>query len=256
MYNVVFYTASVVFVVCIYCTFTYYTHYDSLTIPLSISQWSYTKNILTASVYGIQDSHIHNPHDIYMDIVMVNNDRLLLVRTMTLHFKTIVGDFVRIVHMYPHSHIVWWASKGILFWWSIFSSHEYTTNRHLLLSNVYFPNIMTPLSHSIRNTTQMHPNLYCEPSPCNTPSLVEFQHVNTLVSLGQLEIQNAPDGIWPDIVNIDIVLVPTFSRGIHSLIRKHPLCMFIITYTITSMYILITTVFIINKAYSYIKSVK
>jgi hypothetical protein len=217
-----------------YCTYTYYTHYDILTIPVSISNWSSTVDTLNGTIFGIHEMYSKQPHDMFLDIQIINNEHLMTVRTMTVTIKTLVGDYSRMLHMYPHSNVVWWVWKSLTCWYTVLSPYEHTHSRHLLMSNVFMSDVLTKSDEKDK-----HVDLFCSPLPCNTPFVQKYNHINTVTKIGQLQIQKLFTSVWPDIVHVNILLIPSFTVGIHSIIRNYPFFYFLSTYIFFTVYSLV-----------------
>ena len=237
MYIGAFVSMSCMMLLWIYYTVTYYVHYDTLTIPITLTNWSNVTHTMSGTIYGIHDKFANELHDLYLDINIVNNERLLGVQTMTLSIITHIGRFGRIVHMYPHSSISWWFIKATTFWWYVMAPYDYITSRHLMMSNIRIHDIMQEGLHNY--SRDVHADLFCGPPPCHTPSYPKYSHINTMRHMGDLQIQNTNHGTWPDIAQIDIVLVPSFSVGIHSFIRTYPLLYFTFMYMFFFIYIIL-----------------
>jgi hypothetical protein len=246
MYTNVFVVLTGIWCFLTYTTVTYYSHYETLTIPVTLSNWSLTENTINGSIYGIHEPFAHQTHDIFVDISVVNNEKLMDLKTMTTSIVTGAGSFGRILHIYPHNNIVWWSTVCFKFWISIISSHNLIVHRQLMMSDVVLYDLMEPIS----NNTEKHVTLFCGPQPCNTPSLPTYKHINTMMTIGKLQLQNFQGGIWPDIYNIDVIIVPTFvAGGIHTFIHHYPILYFVsmfifnILYTVGGFYYIVRKYF-------------
>ena len=181
-----------------------FAYYNTLSIPVLI-----LNDNSTGVIYGVHEHIANNYHDLYIRIIMVNNARIITTSTMVINLITHIGTFSKMIHVYPHSSIIWWADQMYMLWWRIWKSHDYITVKQLLIPNIKVVDILEQVTSQ---AYPIHVDLYHGSSTT--------MYIDMLSSIGNLQLHNTN---WPDIVQIDIILVPTCYTAFYY-IQQYMIC--------------------------------